>query len=108
MSLRLRMRKHHDVPIIALSGDAVGQDVSKVAEKINDLAEGGTTTIVIDCSELTAVDSHGLGMLIFSYKLMDSQKRRLLFLNPSEFVKDLFENSNLDRVFTIIGSLEEI
>jgi anti-anti-sigma factor len=108
MSLRLRMRKHNDVPILVLSGDAVGQDVSKVAEKINDLVDGGNTTITIDCSELNAVDSHGLGMFIFSWKLMDSQKRRLLFMNPSEFVKNLFESSNLNKVFTIIGSVEEI
>jgi anti-anti-sigma factor len=108
MSLKLRMRKHNDIPILLLSGDAVGQDVSKVAEKINDLVESGNTTIAIDCSELNAVDSHGLGMFVFSWKLMDSQKRRLLFVNPSEFVKNLFEGSNLDRVFTIIGSVEEL
>jgi anti-anti-sigma factor len=108
MSLKLKMRKHNDVPILVLSGDAVGQDVSKVAEKINDLVEGGITTIVIDCSELKSVDSHGLGMFVFSWKLMDSQKRRLVFLNPSEFVKNLFEGSNLDKVFTIIDSLEAI
>jgi anti-anti-sigma factor len=108
MSLRLKIRKHKEIPVLVLSGDAVGQDVSKVAEKINDLVDEGNTTIVIDCAELNAVDSHGLGMFIFSYKLMDSQKRRLMFLNPSEFVKNLFQSSNLDRVFTIIGSLEEI
>lgn len=108
MSLKLRMRKHNDVPILVLSGDAVGQEVSKVAEKINDLVETGITTIAIDCSELNSVDSHGLGMFIFSWKLMDSQKRRLLFMNPSEFVKTLFESSNLDKVFTIVGSVEDL
>jgi anti-sigma B factor antagonist len=108
MSLKLRMRKHNDIPILALSGDAVGQGVSKVAEKINDLIESGNTTIVIDCSELNAVDSHGLGMFVFSWKLMDSQKRRLVFMNPSEFVKNLFEGSNLQRVFTIIDSIEAL
>jgi anti-anti-sigma factor len=102
------MRKHNDVPILVLSGDAVGQEVSKVAEKINDLVETGITTIAIDCSELNSVDSHGLGMFIFSWKLMDSQKRRLLFMNPSEFVKTLFESSNLDKVFTIVGSVEDL
>jgi anti-anti-sigma factor len=108
MSLKLRMRKHNDIPILVLSGEAVGQDVSKVAEKINDLVESGNTTIAIDCSELSTVDSHGLGMFIFSWKLMDSQKRRLLFMNPSAFVKNLFESSNLDKVFTVIGSVEEL
>lgn len=108
MSLKIKMRKHNDVPVIALSGDAVGQEVSKIADKINHLIEGGATTIVIDCSELDAVDSHGLGMFVFSWKLMDSQKRRLVFLNPSEFVRNLFEGSNLDKVFAIIGSIEEL
>jgi anti-anti-sigma factor len=106
MSLRLRMRKHNDVPILALSGDAVGQDVTKVGEKINALIKGGATTIAIDCSELDAVDSHGLGMFVFSWKIMDAQKRRLVFMNPSEFVKNLFEGSNLHRVFTIVDSTE--
>jgi anti-anti-sigma factor len=108
MRLKLRMRKHNDVPIIVLSGDAVGQDVSKVAEKITALIEDGAATIAVDCSALNAVDSHGLGMFVFSWKLMDARKRRLVFMNPSDFVKNLFEGSNLHRVFTIVDSVEAL
>jgi anti-anti-sigma factor len=108
MNLKLKMKKHNDIPILVLSGNAVGQDVCKVAEKIESLIKSGTKTIAIDCENLDSIDSHGLGMFVFSWKLMEAQKRKLVFLNPSEFIKNLFEGANLDRVFTIIASIEEL
>jgi anti-anti-sigma factor len=108
MSLRIKIKKHGDVPIIHLSGDAVGEEVSKVSEKVRDLMQTDAATIVVDCSDLASVDSYGLGMFVFSWKVLDEQKRRLVFLNPSPFVKNLFEGSNLDKVFTIIDSIEAL
>jgi len=49
MNLKLKMKKHNDIPILVLSGNAVGQDVCKVAEKIESLIKSGTKTIAIDC-----------------------------------------------------------
>ncbi len=108
MSLKLKMKKHNDIPILVLSGDAVGQDVSKVAEKIESLIKSGAMKIAIDCEELDSIDSHGLGMFVFSWKLMEAQKRKLVFLSPSEFIRNLFEGANLHRVFTIVASVEEL
>jgi anti-sigma B factor antagonist len=106
MGLRIKMKKHNGVPVMLLSGAAVGEDVRKVSEKINRLAEGDSSTVVIDLSDLDSVDSNGLGMFVFSWKLLDSQQKKLLFLNPTGFVKNLFEGSNLHKVFTIIDTLE--
>jgi anti-sigma B factor antagonist len=106
MGLRIRMKKHNATPVLQLSGNAVGEDVRKISEKISGLAEGDWSTVVIDISNLDSVDSNGLGVFVFSWKLLESKGKRLLFLNPNGFVKDLFEGSNLHKVFTIIDSLE--
>jgi anti-sigma B factor antagonist len=106
MGVRIKLRKHNGIPVLQVSGDLVGEEVRKVSEKITKLAEGDAVTVVVDVSELNSVDSHGLGMFVFSWKLLDSQDKKLLFLNPSEYIKNLFEGSNLHKVFTIIDSLE--
>lgn len=106
MSLKIKMRKHNDLPVLQLSGSAVGEDVRKISEKISSLADGDWTTVIMDISDLESVDSNGLGAFVFSWKLLESKSKKLLFVNPNGFIRDLLTGSNLHRVFTIVDSME--
>ena len=108
MKLKIKTRKHNEIPIIALVGDATGREVTKVTENIHALLSTDAQTIVIDCSELDSIDSHGLGMFVYAWKLLNAQNRKLVFLNPSEFIRNLFEGSNLNKVFAIVNTIEEL
>jgi anti-sigma B factor antagonist len=84
----------------------VGEDVQKISEKVSSLAEGDGPTLVIDLSDLELADSSGLGAFVFSWKLVQSKNKRLLFMNPRGPVKELLGESGLDKVFTIVDSLD--
>jgi len=108
MGLRIKLRKHNNMPVLQLSGSAVGEDVRKISEKISELADGDAPTVIMDIADLESVDSNGLGAFVFSWKLLDSKHKKLLFVNPTAFIKDLLEGANLHKVFTIVDSMEEL
>ena len=108
MGLKIRIKKHGRTPVLLLGGKAVGEYVRRISEKISDLAEGDSQTIVIDLSALDCADSNGLGAFVYSWKLVRSKDKKLLFLDPLGLVKNLFEESGLDKVFTIIASLDGV
>jgi anti-anti-sigma factor len=108
MGLKIKVKKHNGAPVLQLDGRAVGEDVRKISERISDLADGDAPSVVIDLSELESVDSNGLGAFIFSWKLLKSKNKRLLFLDPRGFVKELFEGVGLDKALPFIDSLEAL
>ena len=98
MRLKIRMKKHNATPVLQLEGNATGEDVRKISQRMSILSEGDFSTVVIDLSELETVDSNGLGVFVFSWKLLQSKSKRLLFFDPRGFVKELFEGAAFDKV----------
>lgn len=108
MSFKLKIRKTDAAVILALSGDITGNSVGKISGKLENIQNMYQGTIAIDLSETTFIDSHGLGVFVFFYRRLSEVNRRLVFLNPSEFILDLFSGSNLVKIFSIVSSEEDI
>ncbi|MBN1758453.1 MAG: STAS domain-containing protein [Chitinispirillaceae bacterium] len=108
MSFKLKIRKTNAAVILALSGDITGNSVGKISAKLESIQKMYQGTIAIDLSETTFIDSHGLGVFVFFYRRLSEEKRKLVFLNPSEFILDLFSGSNLVKIFSIVNSEEEL
>ena len=87
MGLRIKLRKHNNMPVLQLSGSAVGEDVRKISEKISELADGNAATVIMDIADLESVDSNGLGAFVFSWKLLDS--------NPPEYRFHSLDDGNV-------------
>jgi anti-sigma B factor antagonist len=104
--MKIKVKKNKNIPVIKIYGDVIGEDVRKISEKITSFIDSDITTIIIDLTEVNVIDSNGLGMFVFTWKLFNSQSKKMLFYNPNGFVKNLFESSNLNKVFTITNTLE--
>jgi len=108
MGLKIKTKKHGDIPVIQIEGEAVGRDVVKISKKLDSYLKTEDPVIAVDLSETYVIDSYGLGVLVFSWKQFASQKRQLVFVNPQEFVKNLFDGTNLTRIINIVDSLEAL
>jgi|WetSurMetagenome_2_1015567.scaffolds.fasta_scaffold00479_14 anti-sigma B factor antagonist len=108
MRLKIRMKKQNGTPVIRLEGNAVGEDARKISERIAILSESDAPKMVLDLSDLEMVDSNGLGVFVYSFKLLKSKNKQLLFLDPRGFVKELFEGAGLDKALPFIDSLEAL
>jgi anti-anti-sigma factor len=108
MGLKIKNKKHGAIPVLQVEGDAIGREVMKISKKLESYLKSEEPVIAIDLSETTVIDSYGLGILIFSWKQFATQGRKLVFVNPQGFIKDLFDGTNLTKVVTIVDSIEAL
>jgi anti-anti-sigma factor len=102
------MKKHNTIPVIKLIGDVAAQNIHTLSKKLESLIEGKHPTIVIDLNETKYIDSHGLGVFVYSWKMMEKNNNKLIFLNSQEFIRNMFEGTNLNQILTIVDNLEKI
>ena len=108
MSFKMKVKKIRSVPVLVLYGEVTGNSVGKLSAKLNGIQRVFEGKIAIDLSNTTFIDSHGLGVFIFFYRRLTDENRELVFLNPPEFITELFSGSSLDRVFNVVGSEEQL
>lgn len=108
MSLKLKIRKAGSTPVLTISGDITGSNVGKISSKLEGIQRVFSGKIAIDLSQTTFIDSHGLGVFVFFFRRFSEEKRQLVFLKPSDFIRDLFTGSNLNKIFTIVDNEESL
>ncbi|HHW22847.1 MAG TPA: STAS domain-containing protein [Clostridiaceae bacterium] len=57
--------------------------------------------IVLDCSDLTYIDSMGLGILVGVLKRVKEKGNNMIIRNPRSTVRKLFRITGLDKAFVI-------
>ena len=104
--LEVSVKKDESLPIVELKGRIADMDVKRVQHKIEQLYKKRMSKIVIDVSNASFLDSHGLGTIVYYHTLMQKEGRQLLILNSnpdrSAYINRLFELTNLDKVLNII------
>ena len=99
--MQLEQRIVDNVAIIKITGDVTlnkGGDVL-LKDKVQSLLHQGYTNLLIDLSEVSYVDSAGLGELVQTYVTAKNKGGRLRLLNPTKRLKDLLVVTKLLTVF---------
>jgi anti-anti-sigma factor len=108
-ALEVNVKKDESLPIVELRGRIADLDVKRVQHKIDHLYKKKTPKIIIDVSNASFLDSHGLGTIVYFHTLMQKEGRHLMILNSntdrSAYINRLFELTNLDKVLNIINQL---
>jgi anti-sigma B factor antagonist len=108
MSFKLKIRKAGTIPVMVIAGEVTGSNVGKISAKFEDIRRIFTGPVAIDLSRTTFLDSHGLGVFVFFFRRFTEENRRFVFIKPSNFIRELFLGSNLDKIFTIIDSEDDL
>ncbi|NLO99554.1 MAG: STAS domain-containing protein [Clostridiaceae bacterium] len=66
-------------------------------KSINDVQQN----IILDCRDLTYIDSMGLGILVGALKRVREKDRNITIRNPRNTVRKLFRITGLDKAFII-------
>ena len=99
--MQLEQRIVDNVAIIKVTGDITlskGGDVL-LKDKVQSLLHQGYTNLLIDLSNVSYVDSAGLGELVQTYVTAKNRGGRLRLLNPTKRLKDLLVVTKLLTVF---------
>ena len=73
--------------------------------RVEEVIDGGATQIVLDMSEVTYMDSSGLGTVVSVFKRMPSGSFNVTGLRPN--VRTLFQITRLDRFINVYATVDE-
>jgi anti-sigma B factor antagonist len=91
--------------VIAVSGELDFSSVDQLRGALAGALSGPDTHVSVDMSEVTFIDSSGLGCLIGAYNKLGTEGRVLTVVNPSRPVERLLRaTGQLDRFTDAAGS----
>ena len=72
-----------------------------VLEKIQKIIDETPQEIHLDVSQLTFIDSAILGVFVRLHQNAKSAAKKLVFINVSQFIEELFRHTHMDRMLHI-------
>jgi anti-anti-sigma factor len=106
MNFKTRVRKVKGTPVLEITGEFAGENAGKTAVLLEELRTSTEESIAVDLRHMTFIDSVGLGVFVYCWRLLENDRRDMFFIKPTGFVLNMFQNTSLDRVFKVVDSLE--
>jgi anti-sigma B factor antagonist len=102
MALKITNREVEGVAVLALDGRIVlGEETSTLREKVKNLLAEGKKNIVLNLSNVTQIDSSGLGALVTAYSSAKSQGASLRLCNLGSRFSEMLQVTKLYTVFEV-------
>lgn len=99
MELKVDLRREEETLFVDLQGDLDISSNKELKEKVNCVE--GVKKIIINCENLSYVDSTGLGAFISIYKHIKEKGEGLVIRGLKPHIKKIFLITDLDKVFEI-------
>jgi anti-sigma B factor antagonist len=102
VSVKLTTRQVGDVTVIDAAGRiTLGEGASAFREAIRDLAAKGNAKVLLNLSEITYIDSSGIGELVSGFTTVRNQGGVLKLVGLTKRVQDLLQITKLYTVFDV-------
>ncbi|WP_066381144.1 MULTISPECIES: STAS domain-containing protein [unclassified Anabaena] len=95
------------VKVIKLAGIINAGNSLELRESITQLLDSGAKIILVDCQEVTFMDSSALGALVLAFKSLKAAGTDLFLCSINQQVRILFELTGMDKVFEIFNSEDD-
>ncbi len=103
--MKITLEGRHGVSIVKLAGDITGD--TELVATVSALMEQPQYKIVLDLSDVGIINSAGLGDLVRLTAQSNMQDGEILVANPTPFVADMLEKTQLSRFLQVRESLED-
>lgn len=102
MSLKIAVTNVEGVAVLDLGGRVtLGEAAGSLRDVIKDLVGKGSKDILLNLTEVTYIDSSGLGELVGAFATVSNRQGRLKLLGLQPRVHDLMHITKLYTVFDI-------
>lgn len=102
MAVSFQTKITGDVCVLSPEGKIViGEEVGALREKIREILDGGNKNILINLSNVTYIDSTGVGALVGSFTTIRNQGGQMKLSNLSQRVRDILLVTKLLTVFDV-------
>lgn len=99
--MNIDVKQQGDIQVVHCGGSLDADSVSAFKKIAYDLVGSGSTRFVIDCTDLTFIDSMGLGVLISLLRRVRQRNGDVKVSGLSDEVKTIFEITRLHRLFEV-------
>ena len=101
-SLRMRIQKNGEATVVICSGRLTSEVSASFKEEVKSLLPR-TPRLVLDLSDLSHMDSSGLGALVGVYVSAKTAKCELQLINLNQRVRELLRITNMLSMFGSCG-----
>ena len=95
------------VQVIQPTGLFVAPQTTQFEQEIHQAITTGAEIILMDCQDVTFMDSSGLGALILGLKAVRSAHRKLVLCSINSQVEQLFTLTDTHRIFELYADRAE-
>jgi len=100
VSVKLTSRQVGDVTVVDAAGRiTLGEGASVFRDTVRDLAAKGNKKLLINLSEVSYIDSSGIGEMVSAFTSVTNSGGQLKLIGLSKRVKDLLQITKLYTVF---------
>jgi anti-sigma B factor antagonist len=102
VSVKLSTRQVGDVTVIDATGRiTLGEGASHFRDTIRDLATKGDKKLLVNLSDVSYIDSSGIGEMVSGFTTVTNHGGQLKLLGLTKRVKDLLQITKLYTVFEV-------
>jgi anti-sigma B factor antagonist len=102
VSVKIGTRQVGDITVIDVSGRiTLGEGSSALRDTLRDLTAKGNKKILLNLSDVSYIDSSGIGELVSGFTSVSNQGGTLKLLGLTKRVKDLLQITKLYTVFDV-------
>jgi len=106
VGFKTKVKKGKRMPVLEISGDFAGENASKTAALLEEMRSSTGAGIAVDLSRTTFVDSVGLGVFVYCWRLLEKEHRDMFFIKPQGFILKMFQTTSLDKLFKVVETIE--
>ena len=106
-TMDIRKREEAGVVVIELSGRLDLSNGNKLKEEIKGLLGSGKSSLHLNLTDVEFINSSGLGALVSIMKEIRLHRGRLTLSNLADYVREIFEITQLSHIFEIFPTEEE-
>lgn len=107
MEVSFEVQQHGDVPVLAVAGEIDVYTAPKLREQLLELSHAGKTTVVADLTDVSFVDSTGLGVLVSGLKRFREAGGDLRLVVTQPQILKVLEITGLSTVFAVHATVDE-
>jgi anti-sigma B factor antagonist len=102
VSVKISTRQVGDVTVIDAAGRiTLGEGASAFRDTVRDLTAKGDKKILLNLSDVSYIDSSGIGEMVSGFTTVTNHEGQLKLLGLSKRVKDLLQITKLYTVFEV-------
>lgn len=87
--------------VVKINGEVDIYDAPEMKERLHKLIDQTPADLVLDCAELTYIDSTGMGVLISVLKHLKDVGKKMKIIHLSPYIYKIFSITGLQNIFSI-------